>query len=108
VCGRTPHGEDLDQPRDRVGQPRPPLYKPRLLRQDRKQVRKLALGQAQEAAIAGRTQHHLGDTQRHHLRIGQPPSPIPRLGWQEIISRAINSNQEQVEVGGHRGLQGRR
>ena len=52
--------------------------------------------------------HRLRDAQRDDLRVGDhAPGVLGRLG-QEIVGRAENGNQQQVEVGVHRGPLGRR
>jgi uncharacterized protein with ACT and thioredoxin-like domain len=76
-----------------------------LARQVVEEVAELAAGGAQEATVARDPQQHLGDAERHHLRVRQLAAGIaPWLG-QEIVGRAVDTDTEQVEVGVHRGLQ---
>jgi len=55
-----------------------------------------------EPLVGGDPHDRLGDSQRDDLRVGQDPPGVLRRLRQEIVSRAINGNQQQVEVGEHR------
>src|SRR6266404_6050679 len=98
-------GEDADQPLDRLRQASPPLMQRVLAGQMRKQVAELAAGRTQEAAIARDPHQRLSDTQRHDLSVRKPPASVTRPLRQQVVSRAIDTDQEQVEVGDHRWLQ---
>src|ERR1035441_156761 len=98
--------ELADQRFDRPGQAQPALMKRGPLGQGREQVAKLAASSPQEPFIARHTHHRLGYTERDDLRVRDPS---PRVSWpdrQEIIGRAVNSDQQQIEVGVHRGPPG--
>jgi hypothetical protein len=58
--------------------------------------------------VAGDPHDRLRDRERDDLRVGQTPSVVDGLLRQEIISDAEHVDQQQVEVGVHRGPQGRR
>jgi hypothetical protein len=45
----------------------------------------------------------LGDAERYDFRVCDDPLGVPRPLAQEIVSRHVNGNQQQVEVGVHRG-----
>ena len=47
---------------------------------------------------------HLRDAKRDDLGVRQPAPGISRSLWQQVVSRAVDTDQEQVEVGVHRGL----
>jgi hypothetical protein len=94
---------DSTQPLDRVAQPLPPLVKSVLARQPRKQVPQLPLRGPQEPPIRRNPHQHLRDAQGDDLRVGQPPTTVPRPGRKQVVRRAIDANTEQVEVGAHRG-----
>jgi len=52
----------------------------------------------------GRDPHHrLRNAQRDDLRVSHDPSGVSWLLRQEIVRSAVNSDQQQVEVGEHRG-----
>src|SRR3954454_21775275 len=54
-------------------------------------------------------EHRLGDAQRDDLLIGDPSTRVLGPLGQEIVDGAVNSDQQQIEVGVHRGPpQGRR
>jgi hypothetical protein len=67
------------------------------------------LGRDREEALIRRDPHdRLGHAQRDELRIGHPSPGVPGPTGQEIVSGAEHRYQQQVEVGEHRGPQGRR
>ena len=64
----------------------------------------LALGSSQEAPIRRYPHQHLGDAEGDDLCIAQR---APGVAWplgQEVVGRAVDTDQQQVEVGVHRGL----
>jgi hypothetical protein len=71
----------------------------------REEMPELPTGRPQEAPIARDAHQDLRNTQRHDLGIAQPPPRASRPLRQEVVSRAIDTDTEQVEVGVHRGLQ---
>jgi hypothetical protein len=101
---RALSGEHPNQPLDRVRQPRAPLVQSVLAWQLREQVRELAPSRPQEPAIARDPHQHLGDTQRHDLRVSQLPPRVARPLRKQVVRRAVDADTEQVEVGAHRGL----
>src|SRR4051794_40311758 len=62
-------------------------------------------GRTQEAAVARDPHQHLRPTERHDLRVAPPPARVARPLRQQVVSRAVDTDAEQVEVGVHRGLQ---
>ena len=89
--------------------PQPPVIA-RLIDQPREQVPQPPTSEREELAIVGHAQQHLGDRQRDQLGIAE-------LRWttraamtraEEIIETDVESDDEGVESGGQRGLQGRR
>jgi hypothetical protein len=76
-----------------------------LPRQLRKQVAQALVGHGEEAAVGGKTHDRLGHAERDDLRVCDPATGVPWLLRQEIVRRAENGGEEQVEVGVHRGLQ---
>ena len=57
----------------------------------------------EELAVGADLHHGLGDAEGDHLRVGEHPLGVICLARQEIVGEAENSNQQQVEVGEHRG-----
>jgi hypothetical protein len=63
----------------------------------------------QELIIRTAIEHRLSDAERDDLRIGDPSPRVGGPDRQEIVNGAVNSDQQQIEVGVHRGPpQGRR
>jgi hypothetical protein len=73
------------------------------LRQVWEQVAELAASSPQEPFIAGHAHHRLGYAESDDLRVRDPSPCVSWPGRQEIIGRAVNSDQQQIEVGVHRG-----
>ena len=71
--------------------------------QQREQVRELLARDLQEARVGGDPHDRLRDRERDDLRVGQDPPGVLRRLRQEIVSGTEHSNQQQVEVGEHRG-----
>ena len=66
-------------------------------------MRQLFARHPQETRIRRDPHDRLRDREGDDLRVGQdPPRVLRRLG-QEIVSGTEHSNQQQVEVGEHRG-----
>ena len=61
-----------------------------------------------EALIAGDAHDRLRDTQGHDLGVSHDPPGVVGLVGKEIGSGAEHCNEQQVEVGVHRGPLGRR
>jgi hypothetical protein len=59
---------------------------------------------AQEATVARDPHQHLSNAKRHDLRVAQAATSVPRPLRQQVVSRAIDTDTEQVEVGVHRWL----
>ena len=101
-------GEHAREPLDRLAQLDAALMEARLGRQQLEQVTELALGRPKKPPIGGDSHRGLGDSERDDLGVCElPPRVVAWLG-QEIVSRAINTDTEKVEVGVHRGPLGRR
>ena len=96
-------GELGDQRLDHVGEPLAALEVARLLGQLRKQVPEPAGGEREKPPIGRDAEQGLGDAQRDDLRIGDPSLGVLGPLGQEIVGRAEHGNQQQVEVGEHRG-----
>ena len=60
--------------------------------------------EGEKPSIRRHTHDRLRDTKGDQLRVSDQPPRVGRTLGQEIISRAINSDTESVEVGVHRGL----
>ena len=52
----------------------------------------------QETPVTGGPHHDLGDAQRDNLRIAQTASPVAPNRRQQVVGRAVDTDQEQVEV----------
>jgi hypothetical protein len=63
-------------------------------------------GGRQELRIGAAVKHRLGDAQRDDLRVGDPSPGVGGSARQEIVDGAVNSDQQQIEVGVHRGPPG--
>jgi hypothetical protein len=59
----------------------------------------------QKATIARDAHHHLRHAKRHDLHVAEPSPTIAGPRRQQIVSRAVDTDTEQVEVGVQRGLQ---
>jgi len=92
-----------DQRFDDVAQALTALEVARLLRQPRKQVTEPPRGGGQEAPIGDDPEQNLSDAQRYDLRVRHASFGVLRPLRQEIVGRAEHGNQQQVEVGEHRG-----
>ena len=66
-------------------------------------MRKALAGDSDEPRIRRDTHHRLRHAQRDDLRIGHDSPGVSWLGGQEIVGGAEHRNQQQVEVGEHRG-----
>jgi hypothetical protein len=97
-------GEDAEQPLDRVCEPATPLEVGRLAGQAREEMDEPPTRHRQEAAVRRNAHDRLGDAERDHLGIGDPPAGVASGDWQEIVGCAIDDSAESVEVGVHRGL----
>jgi hypothetical protein len=75
-----------------------------LARQAGEEVPELATGGAQEAAVGRQPHQHLGDAQGDDLGVGERAPRVARSLGQKVVGRAVDTDQEQVEVGVHRGL----
>src|SRR5205823_11793000 len=82
-----------------------PLVQRVLTGQLREQVAELPASRTQEAAVARDPHQHLGNAQRDDLGVAQPPASISGPLGQQVVSGAVDTDQEQVEVGVHRGFQ---
>jgi hypothetical protein len=69
----------------------------------REEVAKALGRDGEEPPVRRYTHDRLRYTQRHDLRVCDDPLGVPRPLGQEIVSRDINGNEQQVEVGVHRG-----
>ena len=69
-----------------------------------KQVTKPLAGGLEKPPVTGDAHDRLSDRERDDLGVGELTASVPAGLWQEIVSRAINSDAEGVEVGVHRGL----
>src|SRR5437660_10794830 len=72
--------------------------------QIRKQVPELPTRRPQKTTVARHPHQHLRDTERDNLRVAQPPSSIAISLGQQVVSRAVHTDTQQVEVGAHRWL----
>jgi hypothetical protein len=97
-------GEDSDEPLDRVPEAAPALVEARLLGQLGEQPTQALGGHGQEAPIGRDTHDRLGHAERDDLRVCDPAAGVSWPLRQEIVRRAVNGSEEQVEVGVHRGL----
>ena len=96
-------GEDDRQRFDRVAQRLASLQISAPVGQRREQVAELLARCLDELRIRGDPHDRLRDRERDDLRVGQDPPGVLRRLRQEIVSRTEHSNQQQVEVGEHRG-----
>jgi hypothetical protein len=103
VSGRSLR-EHPDKPLDRLGQAPSPFVQSILRRQAGKQMPQLPLRRPQEAPIRRDPHQHLRDTERNDLRVGELSPCVRRPSGQEVVGRAVDTDQQQVEVGVHRGL----
>ena len=70
----------------------------------REEVAELAASGPQEAAIGGDPHHHLCDAEGDDLGVAEPTPRVTRALRQQVVGSAVDTDQEQVEVGVHRGL----
>jgi hypothetical protein len=96
-------GKDGDQRFDRVAEPVAALVVAGPFGQQREQVTEAFARDREEALVGGNPHDRLGDAERDDLRVGQHPSGVASRPWQEIVGDAEHGNQQQVEVGEHRG-----
>jgi hypothetical protein len=75
----------------------------RSLRQDRKQVREAFARHPQEPLIGRDPHQRLRHAKRDDFRVSQATPGVPGSCRQEIVGGAEHRNQQQVEVGEHRG-----
>jgi hypothetical protein len=92
-----------DQRLDDCRQAQPALVIGAALGQHREQVRKPPAADRQKLLVRAAVEHRLGDAQRDDLRIADPSPGVGGPDRQEIVDGAINSDQQQIEVGVHRG-----
>jgi hypothetical protein len=92
-----------DQRLDHPRQPQPALVKRRPLRQFGEEMRKAPAGDRQEPGVRRDSHHCLRERERDDLRVRDPSTGVSLPFGQEIVHRAINSDQQQIEVGVHRG-----
>ena len=97
-------GEDGAEPIDRLREPAAALVVAGLLGQLGEEVREPPARHRQKAAVACDAHDGLGDAEGDDLRVCDPAACISSPPGQEIVSRAENGDEEQVEVGVHRGL----
>ncbi len=64
----------------------------------------LAARGAQKTAVGRDPHQHLGNAERDHLGVTQPAARVRFALRQQVVSRAVDTDQKQVEVGVHRGL----
>jgi hypothetical protein len=100
--------EDAHQPLQRVRQLAPAFEVPGLFGQAREQVRKPLARHGEKPPIRRDPHDRLRHAQRDDLRICDPSSGVVLPLGQEIVGRDEHGSEQQVEVGVHRGLQGRR
>ena len=62
-----------------------------------------ARAERQEVAIGRDPEQRLGDAEGDDLRVGHPSAGVSGLLGQEIVGGAEHRNEQQVEVGEHRG-----
>jgi len=77
-------------------------------RQLREQVTEALARDGQEALVGRDSHDRLGDRERDDLCVGHDPPGVPGPHGQEIVCGAEHRNEQQVEVGEHRGPLGRR
>jgi hypothetical protein len=88
---------------DRVAQPLTALYVPAPLRRQREQLREPLARGVQEPSVGGDPHDRLRDRQGDDPRVGQGPPDVLRWTRQEAVGATEHCNQQQVEVGVHRG-----
>ena len=66
-------------------------------------MRELLARDLEEPRVGGDPHDRLRDAERDDLRVGQDPPGVLRRLRQEIVSGTEHRNQQQVEVGEHRG-----
>ena len=73
------------------------------LRQSRKQVREAFTRHPQKPLVRRDPHQRLRDAERDDFRVSQATPGVPGPHRQEIVGGAEHRNQQQVEVGEHRG-----
>src|SRR5829696_671950 len=96
-------GELGDQCLDRVRQRLAALVETVTVRKLGEQVPQALAGRRDEPRVGRDAHHRLRDAERDDLRIGHDSPGVSWLGGQEIVCGAEHRNQQQVEVGEHRG-----
>jgi hypothetical protein len=97
-------GRELgDQRLDHVRQPLAALVEPVSVGQLGEQVPKTLACRLDEPRVGLDAHHRLCHTERDDLRVGHDPPGVSWLVGQEIVGGAEHRNQQQVEVGEHRG-----
>jgi len=66
-------------------------------------VRESFAGRLDEPLVRRDPHHRLRDAERDDLRVGHAATGVSLASQQEIVRTAINRDQQQVEVGEHRG-----
>jgi hypothetical protein len=102
ACARRALGEDRAQPLERVTQPGSAFVQRALGRQVREELADLPPRGPQEAPVGGLVHDHLRDTQRQHLSVCELALRVLGRLRQEVVRRAVNTDQQQLEVGVHR------
>lgn len=101
-------GEQADQPIDRLGRATATLPIPGLAGQPRKQVPQAPARDREKLAVRRDVHDRLRNSERDDLRIGHAAPGVSCPIGQEIVSGNEHRDKQQVEVGEHRGPQGRR
>jgi hypothetical protein len=101
-AGAVP-GELGNQRLEHARQPQPALVVRAALGQHGEQMSQAGARDREEALVGRDAKHRLGDAERDDLRIGDPSARVPRPLGQEIVGGAEHRNQQQIEVGEHRG-----
>ena len=96
-------GELPDQRLDRLRQTLASLVVPGAARQFGKQMRETLTRRVDEPRVGGDPHERLRHTERDDFRVGHSATSVPLASREEIVSTAINRDQQQVEVGEHRG-----
>jgi hypothetical protein len=100
--------ENRHQPLQCVRQAATTFEVPRLLGQHGEQMRQPLAGDREKPTVRRDPHDRLSDTQRDDLRVCDSSRSVVVPFGQEIVGRDEHGREQQVEVGVHRGLQGRR